>query len=140
MPRTVVELLPHDLAVKTALETVGKPVGFGTAPAGTLDSSGRPVADYFVFHRVSGQRDGSIADPYADAHLTYQVNAVCRMPEACADLIAEAEAALLGTVIAGRVVAQVEPVAEQGPQADRDVGPPHPFWAFQQIRLHTVPA
>lgn len=137
--RTTVETLPHDLAVIAALETTGRPVGYGNAPSGSIGTNGLPTTDYLVLYRVSGQRDGSLADPFADAHLTYQVNAIGRLPHACADMLAEAEAALIGTTVADRVVVQVEPVAEQGPQADRDVGPPHPYWAFGQYRLVTVP-
>lgn len=138
--RTVVKPLPHDLAVIAALQSTGKAVGYGAAPAGSIGTSGLPIADYLVVHRVGGQRDGTLNDPYADASLTYQINAVGKLPDGVAGLLGRVEAALLGATITDRVVTQVEPVAEQGPQADRDVGPPHPFWGFVQIRLVTVPA
>ena len=138
--RTIVKPLPHDLAVKAALETIGKPVGYGNAPANALTTSGLPATDYLVLHRVGGGRLGTLNDPYADAQLVYQVNAVGKLPDGVAGLLGRVEAALLATSITGRQVTQVEPLAEQGPQPDRDIGPPHPFWGFTQLRLWTVPA
>ena len=138
--RTVVRPLPHDLAVVAALETVGRPVGYGNAPANALTTSGLPATDYLVIYRVGGQRSGTLNDPFSDAVLTYQINAVGRLPDGVAWLLGQVEQALLGAAIVDRVVTRVEPVAEQGPQADRDVGPPHPFWGFQQVQLSTVPA
>lgn len=137
---TVVSPLPHDLAVKAALETIGRPVGYGAAPAAALEDSGLPAQDYLVLYRVSGQRDGTLSDPFGDGLLTYQTTAVGRLPDGVAWLLGRVEAALATVTITGRAVLQVEPVAEQGPQPDRDVGPPHPFWGFAQFRLVTVPA
>lgn len=138
--RTIAKPLPHDLAVKSALETIGKPVGYGDAPTNALTTSGLPAVDYLVLHRVGGDRAGTLNDPYADAQFTYQVNAVGKLPDGVAGLLGRVEAALLATSIAGRRVVQVEPITEQGPQPDRDVGPPSPFWGFAQFRLWTVPA
>ena len=138
--RTIVEPLPHDLAVKAALETTGKPVGFGRAPSGALDDKGLPVADYFVIYPISGIRDGTLNDPYADGSFVYQFTIVGRLPEAVRHLAGMIEPALLDVTIADRSVVQVIPEDLGQVLADRDVGPPHPYYATPRFRLNTVPA
>lgn len=138
--RTIVRPLEHDLAVKAALESIGKPVGYGAAPLDAIGNDGLPVADYLVLYRVGGQRGGTLADPFADGLLTYQATAVGRLPDGVSWLLGRVESALLGVTIAGRSVIRVEPVAERGPEPDRDVGPPHPFFGWAQFQLVTVPA
>lgn len=139
--RTIVEPLPHDLAVKTALETIGKPVGFAQAPAVSIGTNGLPTTDYLVLYPIGGgQRSGTLNDPFADIRLVYQITVVGRLPEGVRWLTGKIEPALLGTTITGRVVAQVIPEDLEGVFADRDVGPPHPFYSTPRYRLHTVPA
>lgn len=140
MARTIVQPLPHDLAVKTALETIGKPVGFGQAPAGALDSEGRPTTDYLVLYPISGTRDGSIGDPYADAEFVYQVTVVGRLPDGVRWLVGRIESALLGVTVTGRRITQVIPEDSGAVTADRDVGPPHPYYSTPRYRLATSPA
>ena len=141
--RTIVKPLPHDLGVKAALETTGKPVGWGEAPDGALAAlldTDEPGPDYFVLYRVSSQHTGTLSDPYADAGFVYQFTSVGRLPDGAAYLTGLIEEALLGATIADRVITEVEPLLERGPLPDRDIGPPHPFYAISQYRLHTVPA
>ena len=138
--RTIVEPLPHDLAVIDALETIGRPVGFAAAPAGTLNSDGLPTQDYMTVWRVGSERNGPLGDAYDAGTFTYQITSVGRLPDGVSWLTGQIEEALVGTTITGRVVTQVEPLLEQGPFPDRDIGPPHPFYAISQYRLHTVPA
>ena len=139
--RTVVEPLPHDLAVVAALETIGQPVGFAAAPPSALDAAGLPVEDYVVLYPVAGgERDGTLADPYADAELVYQTTIVGRLPAGVRWLAGRIEAALLGVTVAGRVIVQVIPEDFGDVAPDRDVGPPHPYYATPRWRLRSVPA
>lgn len=138
--RTIVEPLPHDLAVKAALETLGRPVGFGQAPAGSIGTNGLPTTDYLVLYPINSVRSGTLNDPYADADLVYQVTIVARMPEAVRDIAGEIEAALLGVTVTGRVISQVIPEDFDGVFPDRDVGPPHPYYGTPRVRLRSVPA
>ena len=139
--RTIVEPLPHDLAVVDALETIGKPVGFAAAPAGALTASGLPAEDYIVLYPIGGgRRDGPMNDPYADAQLVYQTTIIGRMAEGVRWITGQIEEALLGVTVAGRVIIQVVPEDLEGVFADRDVGPPHPYYSTPRWRLWTVPA
>lgn len=139
--RTIVEPLPHDLAVVAALETIGKPVGFGHAPDDALDSDGLPTEDYIALYPIGGgRRDGPMNDPYADAQLVYQTTIVGRLPAGVRWIAGQIEAALLGVTVTGRVISEVVPEDLEGVFADRDVGPPHPFYSTPRWRLRTVPA
>jgi hypothetical protein len=139
--RTIVEPLPHDLAVVDALETIGKPVGFAQAPANALNSSGLPVQDYITLYPIGGgRRDGTIDDPYGEAQLVYQTTIVGRLPDGVRWIAGQIEEALLGVTVAGRSVIQVVPEDLEGVFADRDVGPPHPFYSTPRWRIWTVPA
>lgn len=141
MPRTIVTPLPHDLAVVDALETTGKPVGFAQAPVGALNASGLPVADYYVVYPIGGgRRDGSLDDPYADGEFVYQITIVGRLPDGVRYLAGLIEPALLGVTVTGRGIAQVVPEDLEGVFADRDVGPPHPYYSTPRYRLLSVPA
>ena len=138
--RTIVEPLPHDLAVKAALESIGKPVGWSQAPASALSSSGLPSTDYMVLWRVGAERDGTLNDPYADGGFVYQITSVGRLPDGVSWLAGKIEAALLGATVDDRAVTEVVPLLEQGPFADRDVGPPHPYYGISQYRVRSTPA
>lgn len=139
--RTIVEPLPHDLAVVDALETIGRPVGFAAAPAGALGTNGVPTTDYIVLYPIGGgRRDGPMNDPYADAQLVYQTTIVGRMPEGVRWITGQIEEALLGVTVASRTIIQVVPEDLEGVFADRDVGPPHPYYSTPRWRLWTVPA
>jgi hypothetical protein len=138
--RTIVQPLPHDLAVVDALETIGKPVGFGQAPPAALNSDGLPTQDYIVLYPISGVRDGTLSDPYGDVSLVYQTSIVGRLPDGVRWLAGQIEAALVGITVAGRVVTQIIPEDLGGVLPDRDVGPPHPYYATPRWRLITTPA
>lgn len=140
--RTIVTPLPHDLAVKAALETTGKPVGFGRAPDGALDGvlSGSG-SDYYVVYPIGGGgRGGSLSDPYADVELVYQFTIIGRMPEGVRYLAGLIEPALIGITVTGRTITQVIPEDLEGVYADRDVGPPHPYYSTPRYRLATTPS
>ena len=139
MSQSTVALLPHDLAVKTALETIGKPVGYGAAPAGALAGvQSKTGPDYLIVYPLNTTRDGSLSDGYTQADLVYQITCVGRLPAAVRDLADEAEAALLTVAVTGRAVIQVVP--EDGGQVrpDFDVDPPV-FIATPRFRIRTVP-
>jgi hypothetical protein len=137
-----VEPLPHDLAVIAALETIGRPVGFAEAPPGALAALLNGTGpDFLVLYAIGGgQRDGSLSDPYADFRPVYQITIIGRRPEGVRWLAGKLEPALLGITVADRVVSLVIPEDLEGVYADRDVGPPHPYYSTPRFRLLTTPA
>lgn len=140
--RTIVAPLPHDLAVKSALETIGKPVGFVKAPDGALDGVLTGTGpDYMVMFPIGGgRRDGSLSDPFADVEFVYQITIVGQLAEGVRSIAGKVEPALLGITVAGRRVSLVTPEDLEGVYEDRDVGPPHPAYSTPRYRLLTVPA
>lgn len=139
MTRSVVALLPHDLAVIDAVEAIGKPVGFAEAPAGALEGvRTRTGPDYVIVYPISGVRDGSLGDPFTDADLVYQFTCVGRLASGARWLVDRIETALLSLAITGRVVTQVVP--EDGGQVrpDEDVDPAV-FVATPRFRISSVP-
>lgn len=143
MTRTIVEPLPHDLAVAAALATLDRPVGYAAAPIGALDAVCADPNDaskvYLVIWPVDGgDRDGSIDDPYADATLVYTLWVVGGRPDLVRGVVGQLEAALVDVEIPGRSVLDVE-VFLGGIDVDRDVTP-HIFSATPQARITTTPA
>ncbi len=140
MSQSTVALLPHDLAVVAALVTIGKPAGFAEAPAGALAAvQAKTGPDYSIAYPLSTVRDGSLADPFADVGLAYQLTAVGRSVAGVRWLVGQYEPALLAVSIAGRSVTQVIP--EDGGQVrpDLDLTPPV-FLATPRYRICTVPS
>lgn len=136
--RTTVPLLPHDLAVIDALETVGKPVGQAEAPVGALEGvQARNGPDYYILYPLSAVSDGSLADPFTDVTLDYQVTCVGRLFAGVRWLVDHIEPAVLGATITGRVVTQVEMDGGQV-RPDQDISPTV-FLATPRIRISTVP-
>lgn len=136
---TVVQVLPHDLAVIDAVETTGKPVGFAQAPAGALAAVQAGTGpDYYVVHPISGTRDGSLSDPFADADLVYQITCVGRLAAGVRYLVGQLETALAGVSISGRSVLQIVPEDDGAVRPDFDVDPPV-FIATPRYRLSTTP-
>lgn len=136
---TTVDLLPHDLAVITALETIGKPVGFAEAPAGALDGVRlRTGPDYYIAWPLNTVRDGSLADPYMDADLVYQITCVGRLAAGVRWLVDQIEPALLTVTVTGRAVTQVIPEDGGAVRQDFDVDPAV-FIATPRVRISTVP-
>lgn len=137
---TVVDVLPHDLAVIDAVETIGKPVGYAQAPAGALEGvQNRTGPDYIVAYPLNSVRDGSLADPFADVDLVYQFTCVGRLAAGVRYLVGQLETALAGVSITGRAVLQVVPEDDGAVRPDTDVDPPV-FIATPRYRLRTVPA
>ncbi len=137
---TVVNLLPHDLAVIAALQTIGKPVGFAEAPAGALAGvQARTGPDYVIAYPLQSQRDGTLGDPYSDADLVYQFTCVGRLAAGVRWLVDQIEPALATVAITGRAVLQVVP--EDGGQVrpDFDLDPPV-FIATPRFRISTTPS
>lgn len=138
--RTTVDLLPHDLAVKAALETIGKPVGFAQAPAGALEGvRTRSGPDYLVLYPLNTVRDGNLGDAFTDAELIYQVTVVGRTAAGVRWLVDQIEPALLGVTVADRAVTMVRPEDDSGVRPDFDTDPPV-LIATPRFRLYTVPA
>ncbi len=136
---TIVALLPHDLAVIAALQTIVMPVGFAEAPAGALAGvQARTGPDYIIVYPLQAQRDGTLGDAFSDAELVYQFTCVGRLASGVRWLVDQIEPALASVAITGRAVLQVIP--EDGGQVrpDFDLDPPV-FLATPRFRLVTVP-
>jgi hypothetical protein len=137
--QSTVDLLPHDLAVVDALETIGKPVGFAAAPAGALAAvQNKTGPDYLILWPLTTSRDGTLGDPYTDAEPVYQITCVGRSAAGVRWLVDQIEPALLTVSVTGRAVIQITP--EDGGQVrrDDDVEPPV-FIATPRYRISTVP-
>lgn len=136
---TVVEILPHDLAVVDALESIGKPVGFATAPDGALDGVRlRNGPDYIVLYPISGSRFGPLSGD-DDVELVYQTTLVARDPGGARWLIDKIETALAGVAIDGRSVLWVTVDDVGAVRPDEDVQPAV-FYATPIWRIGTTPA
>lgn len=144
--RSTVDLLPHDLAVIAALETIGKPVGFAAAPPGALEAVQNGTGpDYCILYPLNTLRGGtdlslsSLADPFTDAELIYQITCVGRLAAGVRWLVDRIEPALLTVEIPGRSVVQVRPEDDSRVSPDFDVDPPV-FSSTPRYRITTVPA
>lgn len=142
MTHSTVDLLPHDLAVIAALETIdgGHPVGFAAAPAGAFEAvRGRSGPDYMILYPLNTVRDGSLGDPWTDAELVYQITCVGRLAKGVRDLVDQIEPALLGISVSGRSIGQVIPEDGGQVRTEFDVEPPV-FLATPRFRLVSFPA
>jgi hypothetical protein len=138
MPSTV-DLLPHDLAVIAALETIGKPVGFAEAPPGALEGvRTRTGPDYYCVYPLNTARDGSLGDPFTQADLIYQVTCVGRLAAGVRWLVDQLEPALHTVTVAGRQIIGVRPSDDAGVRTDFDTTPPV-FTATPRYTLVSVP-
>lgn len=139
---TIVEPFPHDAAVLDALKTIGRPVGFATAPNGALEAvrATPPGPGYFILYPIGGgSRSGPVGDPYADAELVYQITTVARLPDEVRWLVGKIEPALAAVTVAGRVIYRVQPDDLEGVYPDRDLTPPV-FYGTPRYRLYSTPA
>lgn len=143
---TIVQALPHDLAVIAALGTIAgsHPVGFAHAPTGALDAVRQGTGpDYLVLYPLNSLRDGSSEDPFADGEFVYQITCVGRLADGVRYLVGQLEAALAGVSIAGRSVMQVIPEDDGAVRPDMDViqenGLPVMI-ATPRYRISTTPA
>ena len=146
---TIVQPLPHDLAVIAALEAtvvadddgtlVPVTVGYATAPEGALEAvQNRTGPDYLIAFPLNSLRDGTLADPFRDGEFVYQITCVGRLAAGVRYLVGQLEAALAGITITGRSVLQVIPEDDGAVRPDTDVVPPV-FIATPRYRLSTVP-
>jgi hypothetical protein len=138
---TVVEILPHDLAVVAAIETAGKPVGLAEAPDGALEALTETDdgPDYVILYPISGLRSPiSLVDATGDVELVYQTTIVARRPEGARYLIDKIETALLEVAVDGRHVVRVtaDEVGQVRPDTDLT---PHVYLATPRWRLWTTP-
>ncbi len=139
---TIVEPLPHDLAVIAALGTIAgsHPVGFAEALDGALAAVQAGTGpDYMILYPLNSLRDGSLDDPYADADFVYQITCVGRLAAGVRYLVGQLDAALAGVTITGRSVMQVIPEDDGAVRPDTDVTPPV-FIATPRRRISTTPA
>lgn len=143
MTRSVVDPLPHDIAVTSALATLGRAVGYAEAPVGALTALRAAPSDatkaYFVVWPVpGGDRDGSMDDPFADVELVYTLWVVGGRPTHVRTLTGAIEAALVNVSITGRRVLSVELVL--GGVTKDESTTPAIFTATPQARISTTPA
>lgn len=143
MTRTIVEPLQHDLAVAAALATLNHPVGYAAPPNGALAAVRAAPSDLAKVYIViwpapEGARDGSVADPYADATLLYTLWVVGGRPDLVQTVQGDLEAALAGVVVPGRSVLSVE-LSLGGVTADLDTTPTI-YSATPTLRIATTPA
>jgi hypothetical protein len=141
--RTVVEPLPHDLAVAAALATLDHPVGYAAPPPGALEAVRADPNDgskvyLVIWPAPEGARDGSVADPYADATLLYTIWVVGGRPDLVQTVQGQLEAALADVEVPGRAVLSVE-LDLGGITADTDTVPTI-FSASPVARIATTPA
>lgn len=134
-------LRDHDEAVREAVETVGRPTGLAEAPAGALDAvvDGTGPGYYVIYPIPGGSRDGSVADPYADIELVYQITCVDRGPEGARWLSDRLEAALAALTVPNRAVMWVTPTPPSGVFKDEDTAA-KPLWSTAPtFRIRTTP-
>lgn len=140
MSQSVLALLPHDQAVIAALQTIGKPVGFAAAPPGALSGvQNKSGPDYYLIYPLNTTRDGSLADPFTQGDLSYQVTCVGRSAAGVRYLVDRAEEALRTVTVAGRSIIQFVPEDGGQVRVDFDVDPPV-FLATPRYRFRSVPA
>lgn len=139
MTRTLVEALPHDLAIIAALETLSRPVGFAEAPKGALKAVQLKTGpDYLILYPISSNRDGSLGDAWAEADFSFQVTCVGREAAGVRWLVGRIEYALLGVTVSGRVITQVVVEDDGAVRPDFDVDPPV-LVATPRYRISSVP-
>lgn len=136
---TVVQPLPHDLAVIDAVETIGRPVGFAAAPAGALEAVQDGTGpDYYIVYPLNSLRGGTLGDPHSEGEFVYQITCVGRLAAGVRYLAGQLESALAGVSITGRTVLQVIPEDDGAVRPDTDVTPAV-FIATPRCRISTTP-
>ena len=129
---TTVESRPHTEAVLAVLATLGRPVGDCTRPQGNPPF-------IVVYPGQGGSRNGTIADPDADAVLYFRIICV-GWDRAGAEWMADRVAEVMPTLsVPGRRAHRITLESDSGVSRDDDVTPPlyaaTPLW-----RLWTSPA
>ena len=131
----------HDEAVLQAVETIGRPVAISDAPNGALDAllAGSGPGYYIIYPIGGGSRDGSVADPYADIELTYQITCVDQGPEGVRWLSDQLEPKLAALSVPNRRVLWVRPTAPSGIWPDNDTAAQTLYFTTPTFRIRTAP-
>jgi hypothetical protein len=132
---TPLEKRKHTDAVIAALQAAGLTVGDGIAPTGA-------EAKYVVVYPIEGgNRTGTLAGPFDDAELVYQLTCVGDHRWQAEWVRDKAEAALLsGLTVAGRHIPLVSPdEGDSGIRRDDSVTPAL-YYATPRYRIRTTPA
>lgn len=127
----VANLREHTDAVIAALETAGLTVYDGVAPA-------TPGTKYAVVHHINDEFSGTLAQPFEDARLVYQVTCVATTREQVEWVMDKAMVLLDGFEVDGRHIAFVRPDGGPGIRWDADVTPPV-FYATPRFTVISTP-
>ena len=137
----------HDAAVAATIAETGLAVDIGAKPDGAGWQGASGESDFVVYAIVyplpGGSRDGSVARPYDDATLPYQITCVADTVSAARQVVDTVEAALVdgGITVAGRFVEPIEPAeAGGGIQRDDQTGDPPLFYATPRYDITSRPA
>lgn len=135
-------ILEHDQAVRDVLVPVGRAVGLAKAPDGALDAllNDGGAGYYIVYPIAGGNRDGSVADPYADIELHYQITCVDRGPEGARWLSDQIEVRITTVSVPARSVVWVTPTSPSGVWRDDDTAAKPLFFSTPSYRIRTTPA
>lgn len=131
----------HDNAVVAAVASIGRPTGYGDAPAGALANllKNPPGPGYYIVYPLpGGMRDGSMSDPYADVELVYQVTCVDRGPEGVRWLTDQLESKFAALQVPDRSVLWVKPTMPSGVFRDEETANPPVFFSTPTFRLATT--
>jgi hypothetical protein len=133
----VLEKRHHTAAVIAKLAAAGLDVGDGVAPGGDT-----PPEKYVVVYPLpGGSREGTLAGPWDDAELVYQLTCVGITRLQAEWVRDKAEAAMLtGLTVTGRNIALVRPdEGDSGTYRDDTQTPPL-YYATPRYRIYTTPA
>ncbi len=133
---TVPVAAAHAAALVTVLQTTGRPVGDGVAPAGSPPYS-------ILWDLPGGALDGPVGDPNADLDMPFQVTCVGRVADEARRMADKVRLALLtsAVVVSGRAVMRVAPDGGLGSvERDDDTGGPPLWYCAPRFRLLTTPA
>lgn len=132
----------HDDAVVAAVGGIGRPTGYAIAPEGALAAllQGTGPGYYIVYPIPGGSRDGSVASPYEDVELHYQITCVDQGPEGARWLADQLDAVMEALTVTGRSVMWVTPTPPSGVFADHDTAAQTLFVSTPSWRIRTTPA
>ena len=118
----------------------------GTSGFSTFDSNApapedRPEKYVVVYPIPGGSRGGTLAGPFDDAEIVYQVTCVGQTRQQAEWVRDKVEAALLtGITVSGRHIPLVRPEGgDDGTYRDDTVTPPL-YYTTPRYRVHTTPA
>lgn len=124
-------LRDHTDAVIATLAAAGLTVYDGKAPD-TVPTK------YAVVHHINDEFFGTLANPFEDAELVYQVTCVANTREQVEWVMDKAMTLLDGFEVAGRNIAFVRPDGGPGIRWDNDVTPAV-FYATPRFTITTTP-